>query len=278
MASYNGHRHYTPSEIHLSLLRPAILQILRAQGYYASTPSTIDCLTEIAGQYLYTIAKRTAENATTNNYLGPPGTPDVVDVRLALEDCGALSATPAEPPAKRRRLSQGQSQSQSQSQNHADAGGLDSDETLHEYDDEAEDTSGVDEFIRWAMGRKNLRIRKVAGVVAPPGAIAAGAEGEDGVVEERHSDYLDALKRKHNKTDQESKYAGTILGRSIDHGEVLIEGGPDTSLAAWAARMREASLRPPDPQPTADDDHDSRPPSSGLSSLADEEVEMMNFE
>lgn len=178
MASYNGHRLYTPSDFHLALLRPAILQILRAQGYYASTPSTIDSLTEIAGQYLYIIAKRTAEHATSNNYLGPPGTPDVVDVRLALEECGALStgATPV-PPAKRRRLS------------HADA--ADSDETLQEEDDEMEDTSGVDEFIRWAMGRKNLRIRKIAGVVAPPGAIATGAEGEEGLVEERPSDYLD---------------------------------------------------------------------------------------
>ncbi|KAI0460155.1 hypothetical protein F5B21DRAFT_498757 [Xylaria acuta] len=265
MASYNGHRLYTPSEIHLALLRPAILQILRAQGYYASTPSTIDCLTEIAGQYLYTIAKRTAEHATMNNYVGPPGTPDVVDVRLALEECGALclGASPA-PSAKRRRLS------------HSDV--VDNDKTLQGDDDEVEDTSGVDEFIRWATGRKNQRIRKIAGVVAPPGVIVAGVEGEDGAVEERPSDYLDALKRKHNKTDQDSKYAGTILGRSIDHGEVLIEGGPDTSLAAWAARMREASLRPPDPQPTAEDDNDSRPPSSGLSSLADEEVEMMNFD
>ncbi|GAP83491.1 putative bromodomain associated domain protein [Rosellinia necatrix] len=269
MASYNGHRPYTPSEIHLALLRPAILQILRAQGYYASTPSTIDCLTEIAGQYLYTIAKRTAENATMNNYLGPPGTPDVVDVRLALEYCGALwpGADPA-PPAKRRRLSRGDAVDDD-----------DHDGASLEYDDEEEDTSGVDEFIRWAMGRKNQRIRKIAGVVAPPGAIATGGEGEDGTVEEeKPSDYLDALKRKHNKTDQDSKYAGTILGRSIDHGEVLIEGGPDTSLAAWAARMREASLRPPDPQPTGDTDSDSRPPSSGLSSLADEEVEMMNFD
>jgi transcription initiation factor TFIID subunit 3 len=92
--------------------------------------------------------------------------------------------------------------------------------------------------------------------------------------------FLTVLKRKHNKTDQESKYAGTILGRSIDHGEVLVEGGPDTSLAAWAARMREASLRPPELQRkrTADDDNNSRPPSSGLSSLADEEVEMMDFD
>ncbi|TGJ83576.1 hypothetical protein E0Z10_g5179 [Xylaria hypoxylon] len=256
MASYNGHRPYTPSEIHLALLRPAILQILRAQGYYASTPSTIDCLTELAGQYLYNISKRTAEHAASNNYLGPPGTPEVVDVRLALEECGGLcpGAEPA-PPTKRRRLSP----------NDAANG------------DETEDTRGVDEFIRWAMGRKNQRIRKIAGVVADPGAIEVGVEGEEGAVEEKPSDYLDALKRKHNKTDQDSKYAGTILGRSIDHGEVLVEGGPDTSLAAWAARMREASLRPPDPHPTGDNDNDSRPPSSGLSSLADEEMEMMDF-
>ncbi|KAK5629953.1 hypothetical protein RRF57_005668 [Xylaria bambusicola] len=259
MASYNGHRLYTPSEIHLALLRPAILQILRAQGYYASTSSTIDCLTELAGQYLYEISKRTAEHATMNNYLGPPGTPDVVDVRLALEECGALcpSVSPP-PPAKRRRLSPDDA--------------ADGDEATQAYDDEEEDTAGVDEFIRWATGRKNMRIRKIAG------ATIAGAEGEDGTVEERPSDYLDALKRKHNKTDQDSKYAGTILGRSIDHGEVLVEGGPDTSLAAWAARMREASLRPPDPQPTANEGDSPRPPSSGLSSLGDEEMEMMDFE
>jgi transcription initiation factor TFIID subunit 3 len=179
MASHNGHRPYTPSEIHLALLRPAILQILRAQGYYASTPTTIDCLTELAGQYIYAIAKRTAQHATSNNCLGPPATPDVVDVRLALEECGALWPGAGPPPrAKRRRLS------------HGDV--ADSDETLREYDDEVEDMRGVDEFIRWAMGRKNQRIRRIAGVVAPPGAIAAGVEGEDGTVEEtKPTDYLD---------------------------------------------------------------------------------------
>ncbi|KAI1436676.1 hypothetical protein GGR50DRAFT_649020 [Xylaria sp. CBS 124048] len=274
MASYNGHRPYTPSEIHLALLRPAILQILRAQGYYASTPNTIDCLTELAGHYLYTIAKRTADHATSNNYLGPPGTPDLVDVRLALEECGALlpGADPA-PPAKRRRLGSSGVGSEDKSLS-GDREEMDEEEDEEE---EEEDTRGVDEFIRWATGRKNQRIRKVAGVVAPSGSIAADAEGEDGIVEERPSDYLDALKRKHNKTDQESKYAGTILGRSIDHGEVLIEGGPDTSIAAWRARMRAASLRPPDPQSTANHDGDSPPPSSRLSSLADEEVDMMHF-
>ncbi|KAI1329658.1 hypothetical protein F5Y16DRAFT_92032 [Xylariaceae sp. FL0255] len=263
MASHNGNRPYTSSEIHLALLRPAILQILRAQGYYASSTATIDCLTELTGNYIYAIARRTAQHAIENNCLGPPGTPDIVDVRMALEDCGALW-----PIAEPKTIA-------------PDGGGDGQKGEDHDMDvvEEDQDTRDVDEFIRWAMGRKNQRIRKLAGVVAPVGAAAAGAEAEDGTVEERPLDYLDALKRKHNKTDQDSKYAGTILGRGIEHGEVLVEGGTDTSLAAWAAKMREASLRPSEElePPGADNDNDSRPPSSGLSSLADDEVEMMNF-
>jgi len=190
MASYNGHRPYTASEIHLALLRPAILQILRAQGYYASTPGTIDCLTELAGHYIYTISKRAAQHATLNNCLGPPGTPDVVDVRLALEECGALcpsSSTPAPSPIPQRKSHL--------EQDGTTAAGRDEGGDLiaaAEYDDEVEDTRGVDEFIRWAMGRKNQRIRKVAGVVAPPSVITTDIEGEEGAIEEaKPTDYLD---------------------------------------------------------------------------------------
>lgn len=48
-----------------------------------------------------------------------------------------------------------------------------------------EDTRGVDEFIRWAKGRKNQRIRKVAGLHRP---VVVGEEGE--AEEERETDYL----------------------------------------------------------------------------------------
>ncbi|KAI0164749.1 hypothetical protein GGR57DRAFT_450463 [Xylariaceae sp. FL1272] len=252
----SSHRPYTPSEIHLAYLRPAILQILRAQGYYASSSATIDTLTELAGQFMYAIAKRTALHAIENNVIGPPGTPDVVDVRMALEECGALGHGSGPRPLRRRS-----------------GGSEDGQDWANE-----EDMRGVQEFISWAKGRKNTRIRKVAGIAAPAGAVAAGAVAEDGTVEERPTDYLDALRRKHNKTDQDSKYAGTLLGRPIDHGEILVEGGPDTSLAAWAAKMHESSLRPPELERPADDGDGSRPPSSGLSSLADEEVEMMDFD
>ena len=91
------------------------------------------------------------------------------------------------------------------------------------------------------------------------------------------------MKKKHNRSDQDSKYAGTILGRGIEHGEVNVEGGNADSLQAWAKALLDAAVRPPDepgelqrPERTGDE-ADSRPPSSGLSSLADDDVEMMDL-
>ncbi|KAI1083334.1 hypothetical protein F5B20DRAFT_460611 [Whalleya microplaca] len=224
----------TASEIHHALLRPAILQMLRAQGYYASTPGTVDALTELAGNYLSMIARQTALHAASNNTATLA--PDLVDVRLALEDCGALWP-------EREFVAQ---------------------QLAGE-----EDTRGVDEFVRWATSRKNLRIRKVAALDKP----SAGTAEEGGEEEIRETDYLNALKRKHNKTDQDSKYTGTILGRGIDHGEVMVEGGNENSIHAWARKMREASQRPPEPAKSP-----SRPPSSGLSSLSDGDVDMIDFD
>ncbi|KAI1504466.1 hypothetical protein F5X99DRAFT_41965 [Biscogniauxia marginata] len=261
-------RTLTASEIHHALLRPAILQILRAQGYYSSTPGTVDAVTELAGNYLGAIARRAALHAALNDRSGSssrnnsqagPASPSLTDVRLALEDCGALWP--------------------------------ERDFVTQELRGE-EDTRGVDEFVRWATGRKNQRIRKVAGLASMPATAAAAAAAggsssaqataaaqaaaeaeEEAAVEERPTDYLDALKRKHNKTDQDSKYAGTILGKGIDHGEVTIEGGTETSLSAWAQKMHESALRPPEQTPEVD--LESRPPSSGLSSLTDGDVDMI---
>ena len=151
MSSQAQARAPTASEIHHALLRPAILQILRAQGYYASTAGTIDTLTELTGTYITMIARQTALHAAQNNEFGAQ--PTLVDVRMALEDCGALWP-------------------------HRDF----SPEELDGGDDE--DTRGVDEFIRWAKGKKNLRIRKIAGLDKP---VVTSEESE---VEERETDYL----------------------------------------------------------------------------------------
>ena len=159
----------TTSEIYHALLRPAILQILRAQGYYASTPGTIDTLTELAGAYMTTISRQTAAHAARNNGLGPEAS--IVDVRMALEDCGALWP--------RRDFSERDSVP-------GDDGGDEDDDVGDE-----EDTRGVDEFIRWAKGKKNLRIRKVAGLDKP---VVASEENE---VEEQETDYLSGRHTRH---------------------------------------------------------------------------------
>lgn len=93
-----------------------------------------------------------------------------------------------------------------------------------------------------------------------------------------------ALKKKHSKNDDDSKYLGTLLGRSIEHGDVLVEGGECPSISVWEERRRIAGQKTPEPPQAQnhadgrdvtgdrdgdDDREDSRPPSSGLSSLGD---------
>jgi len=75
-----------------------------------------------------------------------------------------------------------------------------------------------------------------------------------------------ALKKKHNKTAEDSKYHGTIFGKATDHGEILVEGGEQGSIQEWARILH----GPPTPEPRPGSSaSSSRPPSSGLSSVGD---------
>ncbi|KAI2618374.1 hypothetical protein GGR54DRAFT_152254 [Hypoxylon sp. NC1633] len=233
------------SEYHQALLQPAICQILRASGFHSTSRTAMDTLTDMAARYMYKISKDTAFWASHNNPCGP--WPSITDVRLALEDNGALS--PVQDWAEFTNTG-------------------------------IEDTTGVDDFIEWVKGKQNARIRKVAGLEKQ----AAGDVGEEGVEGERDTSYLDALKRKHNKTDQDSKYAGTILGRGLIDTEVTMllgaDDGEDMSIEAWARKLHEQALRKQEPeqQDKVGDNAESRPPSSGLSSLDDEDVPMMGMD
>ncbi|PMD41937.1 hypothetical protein L207DRAFT_582358 [Hyaloscypha variabilis F] len=120
----------TPHALHHSLLRPCILQILRAAGYHSTRPSVLDTLTDLAARYMLLLAQTTAKHAAINH-----NEPElsleisIQDVRMAMQDCGVLI------PEK----------------------------TLEEQDYEGkEDTRGVDAFISWAMGKGNSEIRRVA--------------------------------------------------------------------------------------------------------------------
>lgn len=73
--------------------------------------------------------------------------------------------------------------------------------------------------------------------------------------------YIAALKKRHSKTADDSKYIGTLLGQAHDQGPVTVEGGNGiTSIQAWIDERR-APTKSPEPEA------ESRPASSGLSSV-----------
>ena len=120
----------TPQALHHSLLRPCVLHILRAAGYHSTRPSVLDTLTDLAARYMVLLAQSAVTHAALNH-----NEPELAlevclqDVRMAMQDCGALL------PEK----------------------------VLEEQEfDGEEDTRGVDNFIAWAMGAGSKEIRRVA--------------------------------------------------------------------------------------------------------------------
>jgi transcription initiation factor TFIID subunit 3 len=116
----------TPQALHHSLLRPCVLHILRAAGYHSTRPSVLDTLTDLAARYICLLAQSTVTHATISH---TELEITVQDVRMAMQDCGAL--------APEKVLEE------------------------QEFDGE-EDTRGVDDFLAWAMGAGNREIRRVA--------------------------------------------------------------------------------------------------------------------
>jgi transcription initiation factor TFIID subunit 3 len=58
-------------------------------------------------------------------------------------------------------------------------------------------------------------------------------------------DYLTALKKKHSKTGEESRYAGTVLGKSAEEHPIIIEGGAP-SIREWGQQVRSRAPTSPD--------------------------------
>ena len=140
--------------LHSSLLRPPILHILRAAGFHAIRPAALDALVDLASRYLHLLASQTAVHAFTNhNELSPT----VMDVRMALQDVGALR------PQR----------------------GIMEEQCMGE-----EDTRGMDAFLKWMTGDESKEIRRIAGMVGTDGEV----DVEDGAVTEdfltgRNPDY-----------------------------------------------------------------------------------------
>ncbi|KAL8833087.1 MAG: hypothetical protein Q9170_004520 [Blastenia crenularia] len=95
-----------------------------------------------------------------------------------------------------------------------------------------EDVRGVESFIRWMKGEEHHEIRRIAGMVDTE----ASMPGLDMPADKE--DFLTALKKKHNKTGESSRFQGTVLGSFAEDKPLRIEGGPSDSLQDWAAKLR----------------------------------------
>jgi transcription initiation factor TFIID subunit 3 len=213
------------NDLFTTLLRPAVLHILRAAGFHSAKPSVIDTLVDLTARYLILVASRTAYHAySSHNDL----TPDVTDVRNAMQDCGLLVPTLTGSEEIWKEILR---------------------KPLEQYDEETgartkeekrrleEDTQDISEFINWVKGDFNKEISRIAGTLKP--ALTA-TEALDQVEME---DYLNTLMKKHSKTGVESRFQGTVLGNPADPHPIKIEGGPVDSIEDWNQRTRERATK-----------------------------------
>ena len=127
----------TSADLHAALLRPAVLQILRAAGFGYTRPAVVDSLTDMAARYLLLLSSSTTQNAFNNHnsYV-----PTIQDVRLAMTQAGALLP-------------------QMSVVEEALKGEVEIEGVMVPF----EDLRGVDGFVNWAHGAVNKEIRRISG-------------------------------------------------------------------------------------------------------------------
>lgn len=208
------------ANLHSALLRPPIIQILRAQGFHSTRPSVLETLSDLTARYLMILASSTATHAANAHPADPA--PVLEDIYQALQDAGALRPQ------------------------------------LRDWEEDwegEEDLRGLDSFLSWITGPAHREIRRIAGFVPSEGDMV----DSDAMEKE---DFLTVLKKKHSKTGEESRYAGTVLGKNAEERTVVIEGGAP-SIREWGTQIKS---RTPDLV-----DSDSSGVSSAPSNLSDEE-------
>jgi len=221
-----------------TLLRPAVLHILRASGFHYGKSSAVDTVVDLTVRYISLLAERTAYNAYSNHN---DSTPNITDIRMAMQDCGLLVPT----------LTAGEEEWKQILRKPLDFYREESGaRAAEEQRRDAEDTADVKEFINWVKGDQNKEIRRIAGTLKP---IATSQVDLDQLEME---DYLNsmfcitkqgikaltarpALMKKHSKTGVESRFQGTVLGVPAEPKTVKIEGGGAESIEEWNRRTRE---------------------------------------
>ncbi|KAH6637855.1 bromodomain associated domain-containing protein [Boeremia exigua] len=213
-------------DLFVSLLRPAVLHILRATGFHYGKPSAVDTVVDLTARYLTLLAERTAYNAySSHNDL----TPDISDVRMAMQDCGLLVPT----------MTAGEELWKEFLRTPLDAyNGESGARAMEERRRDAEDTQDVAEFIEWVTGEQNKEIRRIAGTYKP---VATNPTEQLDQLE--MEDYLNTLMKKHSKTGVESRFQGTVLGIPSEIRPVKIEGGGPDSIEEWNRRTKVKAIK-----------------------------------
>lgn len=202
--------------LYTSLLRPPIIHILRAAGFHTTKPAVLDTLVDLAARYITLLASRAAAHAQESRN---DQNLTITDVRMALQDVGALW------PQK---------------------------SAMEEHLMGEEDMRGVEAFVKWMKGDEHREIRRIAGLIdsdaAMPG-VDMPTEKEDFLTGNSplcpyavsRSDLPIALKKKHNKTGEVSRFQGTVLGTYAEDKPIRIEGGPIETIQDWSARVTKLS-------------------------------------
>lgn len=240
--------------LHASLLRPAVIHILRSIGFHATKSSVLDSLVEIAARYILLIASQTAsfahdrtltsirdlerDSTETKKDLGMHLRPTTTDVRNALTSAsffgqGLSASEEAWAEVMRRPLSDYPAAAREHERRRRDL----------------EDTEDVREFIDWIMGPTAKEMRRIAGVLqddprsTPPPNIPLPPTTTP---TSHKDDYLDTLKKKTSKSGDSARYSGTVLGRvSEDMKQKRIEGGP-VSLSEWRSSLKRKRIEAED--------------------------------
>ena len=237
--------------LHTSLLRPAVIHILRAAGFHATKPSLVDTLTDICARYLLLIASRTAafaydrsmtqlqdvdEDTETEDWdrRDTQLAPNIADARNGLTSAaffahGLSASEEAWKEVMRKPLAAYSIGAREKERRRRDL----------------EDTRDVREFIEWVTGPAAKEIRRIAGLlpdekqIAPmpaPAAALASLPAPQGP--QPRDDYLDVLKKKQSKSGDSARYNGTVLGKHLEEHKLMrIEGGP-ASIGEWKISLK----------------------------------------
>ncbi|QDS68443.1 hypothetical protein FKW77_010810 [Venturia effusa] len=217
-------------QLHHALLKPAVLQMLRAAGFQGTRPAVADTLTEITARYIMLLASQAMTFAHLNH--GDP-IPDITDTRMALVNCALLQPSQTASEEMWKELLR-------QPIDEIPEGSVLRKKEAEKRDEE--DTHEIKAFINWFDGPVYKEQMRIAGLVKENVSAEAVAEGMEVA---KHVDYFTAMKQKHSKTGEMSRFQGTVLGKEPEARQIKIEGPPGLpeSIGQWHEIVRQRSRK-----------------------------------